>query len=127
MEVSTFINVKREEHVTSLDNVNPCDQFVMMVTKWKKISMMVMNANLSLHMKNDSAYKNKWGSILKEFKKSFDHMSGIRQNEGYWAMSLQDKISHHLPWLFRNIHYDFMLKFMGKRPLFNFLHTQDLM
>ncbi len=54
-------------------------------------------------------------------------MSRIGQNENYWAMSPQDKISHHLPWLFSNIPYDFMLKFMENRPMFNPLHTQDLM
>jgi hypothetical protein len=41
----------------------------MMVTKWEKIFAMVMNVNLSLHIRNDLAYKDKWGSISKEFKK----------------------------------------------------------
>ncbi len=42
-------------------------------------------------------------------------------------MSPQDKISHHLPRLFSKIHYNFMLEFMGKRPMFSPLHIQDLM
>jgi hypothetical protein len=63
-----------------------------------------MNVSLSLHMKNDLAYKDKWGSIFKKFKKKFNHMLGIGQNENYWAMSLQDKISHHLPWFYVKIH-----------------------
>jgi hypothetical protein len=42
-------------------------------------------------------------------------------------MNVDDKISHHLPWLFNKIHYDLMLEFMGKRPMFRPLYTQNLM
>jgi hypothetical protein len=44
-----------------------------MVTKWKKFFIVVMNANLFLHMTNDLAWKDKWGSIFGKFK-IFDHM-----------------------------------------------------
>jgi hypothetical protein len=54
-------------------------------------------------------------------------MSITRQNENYWAMSPHDKISHHSPWIFGKIHYDTMLEFMGKRHVFNLLHTWELM
>jgi hypothetical protein len=42
-------------------------------------------------------------------------------------MNPQDKISHHLPLFFSKIHYDVMLEFMGKRPMFNPLYTKNLM
>jgi hypothetical protein len=42
-------------------------------------------------------------------------------------MSPQDKVAHHLPQLFSNSHYDMILEFMGKRPVFNPLHICDLM
>jgi hypothetical protein len=34
-----------------------------------------MNANIFLHMTNDLAWKDKWGSIFGKFKKIFDRMS----------------------------------------------------
>jgi hypothetical protein len=43
-----------------------------------------MSADLSLHMKNNPACKDKWGSIYGEFNNFFDH---IGQNEDCWAMS----------------------------------------
>jgi hypothetical protein len=36
---------------TMSTHVNPCDQFVTMVTKWEIFFAMVMNANLSLHIR----------------------------------------------------------------------------
>ncbi len=88
---------------------------------------MVMNIDLSLHMRKCLAYKDKWGSIFGEFKKIFDHISRMNQNENHCVMSLKDKISHHLPQFFSKIHYDLMLEFMGKRPMFTPLYIQNLM
>ncbi len=51
----------------------------------------------------------------------------VCQNENYWAMSMHDNISHHLPQLFIKIHYHSMLGFMGKKPMFSPLHIWDLM
>ncbi len=88
---------------------------------------MVMNVDISLHMKNGLACKDKWGSIFGEFNKIFNHISRISQNKNHCAMSLRDKISHHLPRLFNKIHYDLMLEFMGKRPMLSPLYTRNLM
>ncbi len=43
-----------------------------------------MVLGFSQHMKNGFAYKDKWGSILKEFKKIFDYMFRTWHNEDYW-------------------------------------------
>jgi hypothetical protein len=47
------------------------------ITKWKKIFIVVMNAYHFLHIKNDLAYKDKWGSSFGKFK-IFDHMSQLK-------------------------------------------------
>jgi hypothetical protein len=86
-----------------------------------------MNVDISLHMRNGLTYKDKWGSIFGKFKKIFDHISRTNQNENHCVMSLRDKISHHSPWHFSKIHYNLMLEFMGKRPMFNPLYTRNLM
>jgi hypothetical protein len=46
------------------------------VTKWKKVFMVVMNASYSQHMKNGPTCKDKWGAISRECKKNF--LSRIR-------------------------------------------------
>ncbi len=110
-----------------MDKVDLRDQFETIVTKWKKTSTVVMNVNFSLHMRNGLACKDKWGSIYGRFKKISNHISRTSWNENHCDMNVDDKISHHLPWLFNKIHYDLMLEFMGKRPMFRPLYTQNLM
>jgi hypothetical protein len=58
-----------------MDKVDLRDQFETTITKWKKIFAVVMNVDLSLHMKNGLACKDKWGSIYGKFKKIFNHIS----------------------------------------------------
>jgi len=53
-------------------------------------------------------------------------VSRTRQNEDYWVMSPQDKVAHYLTKLFNNSHYNMILKFMGKRLVFNLSHIHDL-
>lgn len=76
------------EHNVALNKVNSWDKFESSITKWNlNISAIVMNVDLSQHMRNVLIYKDKWGAILENSKNIFDHMSKTRQNEDYWAMS----------------------------------------
>jgi hypothetical protein len=70
----TFINAKWDEHIAFLNKVDPQNQFEIIVKKWKKISAMVMNVDLSLQMRNDLGCKDKWGSIYGQFNKLFNHL-----------------------------------------------------
>ncbi len=49
------------------------------VTKWKKISKVVMNVGSFQCPQNGLAWKDKWGTVLGDFKRISDHMSKIRQ------------------------------------------------
>ncbi len=42
-----------------------------------------MQFGCSQHMRNGLTCKDKWGTIVGKFKKIFDHMSVIGQNEDY--------------------------------------------
>lgn len=47
--------------------------------------------------------------------------------EKYWAMNPHDKVTHHLPCFFSNIHYDMIFVFMEKKLVLNPLHICDFM
>jgi hypothetical protein len=42
-------------------------------------------------------------------------------------MNPHDKVAHHLPRFFNKTHYDMIMEFMGKKPIFNPLHIQHHM
>jgi hypothetical protein len=99
-EVVALIQAKKEKHTTRLNKMDPRDKFVeTFVTKWKKILEVVMSVGSCYHLWNGSACKNKWASILGDFKKFF-YMSRIGHNEDYWALSPQENASCTSPlWL----------------------------
>jgi hypothetical protein len=43
------------------------------------------------HVKNGPACKDKWNMISSDFKKIFDFMAGIGQNQDDWAMNVKKK------------------------------------
>jgi hypothetical protein len=44
-EIMAFIRTKLDEHIATLNKVDPWDWFEIFVTKWKKIFVIVMNAS----------------------------------------------------------------------------------
>jgi hypothetical protein len=62
-EVSTLIKTKWDEHIGTLNKVDPWDQFQTIVTKWKKVFVIVMNVSYSQHVDNSPTCKDKWGAI----------------------------------------------------------------
>lgn len=79
-----------------------------------------MNANLFLHMTNDLAWKDKWGSIFGKFK-IFDHMLEWR------LLGYELAWQHFTPFATTFQQDPLPLKFMGKKPMFSPLHIRDLM
>ncbi len=45
VEVLALIKAKREEHLIALSKVDQGNQFEIIITKWKKYSTNIMNAN----------------------------------------------------------------------------------
>jgi hypothetical protein len=59
------------------------------ISKWRKISALVMNAGCSTHVKNGLACKDKWSTIISNFfKKNWFH-------GGHWTKSR--KLGHDHP------------------------------
>jgi hypothetical protein len=59
------------------NKLDPKDKFETSITKWKRILKVMMSMGFFQHLRNGLAYKDKWGSILDDFKKIFNYMSKI--------------------------------------------------
>jgi hypothetical protein len=95
-----LVKAKQDEHITSLDVDDKQDKFETIIKKWNKISMQVMNVECSNQLKNGVACKDKWGSLVGDFKKICDYKASIKNNQDYWSMTNVEKSTIRLPWNF---------------------------
>lgn len=58
-------------------------KFETIVSKWRKILTLAMKECCLEHVKNGLTCKDKWSSITSNFKKKFDFMASIGQNQDY--------------------------------------------
>jgi len=65
--------------------------------------------------------------ISSNFKKIFDFITSIRQNQYYWAMKAQEKNKVQLLRNFRRGMYKMINEFFSKWPIIQPTHTKDLM
>jgi len=105
IETMPLIKSKKNEHVAALDKNDSWNHFKIAMTKWNFFFTNVMVVGLFQNMKNGPISKEKWGSIVRDFKNCFDYMSRTWHKQRILiSMSLQDKVPLHLPKFFnRNI------------------------
>jgi len=72
---------KKTKHEKVMAKVGDQHKFETLVSKWRKILTLVMNAGCSTHVKNGPICKDKWNTITSDFKKIFDLVVGIGQNQ----------------------------------------------
>jgi hypothetical protein len=72
---------KKAKHEEMMEKVGDRHKFETSVSKWRKILALIMNAGCSTHVRNGPACKDKWTTITSDFKKIFDFMVGIGQNQ----------------------------------------------
>lgn len=65
-----LIKGKIEEDLATCDKLDGHNDFDTIVMKWKKVSIIVMNANCLQHFRNCPMCKDKWGSIYGDFKQN---------------------------------------------------------
>jgi len=70
-KITTSVKAKRDEQITTLDKVDPQDQFETCITKWKKTYMIVMTVGFFQDMRNGLTCKDRWGANSGEFKRIF--------------------------------------------------------
>jgi hypothetical protein len=68
--------------------VDDWHKFQTSVTRWRKISVVIVKVGCLKHVKNGPTCKDKWNTISSNFKNIFNFMVGTGQNQDYWAMSV---------------------------------------
>lgn len=74
-KIIIFIQAQKVEHLATCDQVDPCDEFETIITKWKKDIAFMMKVGYSSHMRNGPTCKDKWGIINNDFKWIFGNMA----------------------------------------------------
>jgi len=69
--------------MVSLELIDLQDQFEIAIVKWDKFAKIVTQDGNSLHPRNGSTCKDKWGFIYNNFKRIHDYMQGIGHSETY--------------------------------------------
>ncbi len=71
--------IQAKQDLNTLQVVNPKDQFESVNCKWQKIVDSVNASRHSLLPKINVAYKDKWGTIYGDFKRTFDYMASAKK------------------------------------------------
>jgi len=77
------MQMKNAKHEKMMEKVDCQHKFETTISKWRKILRPIMKEGCSEHVKNDFTCKDKWSSITSNFKKKFDFMASIGQNQDY--------------------------------------------
>lgn len=96
-EILAFMQAKKAKHEEIMAEVDDWHKFQTLVTKWRKISTIIMKVGCTKHVKNGPTCKDKWSTISSNFKNIFNFMVGIGQNQDYRAMSAQERNHVQLP------------------------------
>lgn len=83
VKILALIRIKKAKHEKMMAKVNCQHKFETTVSKWRKIFKPIMKEGCSEHVKNGLTCKDKWNSITSNFKKKFDFMASIGQNQDY--------------------------------------------
>jgi hypothetical protein len=75
-----------------MKQVDGCNQFEIVVTKWKNNFKVVMKTSCSEHLKNGPTCKDKWCTITNDFKKNYDFMACIENNQDYWEWEFMKEL-----------------------------------
>jgi hypothetical protein len=73
------VQAEEVEHKDMMAKVDGQHKFKTIVSKWRKISIMVMKEGCSEHLRNGPTCKDKWSSIASDFKKIFDFMASLNK------------------------------------------------
>jgi hypothetical protein len=99
--ILAFMQAKKAKHEEIIVEVDGWHKFQTSITRWRKISAIIMKVGCSEHVKNGPTCKDKWSTISSNFKNIFNFMVGIGQNQDYWAMSAQERNNVQLPCNFK--------------------------
>lgn len=127
IEIAALIQAKKEKFLHNLDNVHDPNLMRREATQWSEISAKVMeicgeHAECKRHKRS---CKEKWGTLLVDYKKIFDHHKGTGTSS-YWDMTILERVSLHLPRNFLRDNYDNIDDWFHIKPIMNPPHSRDL-
>jgi hypothetical protein len=83
VKILVLMRIKKVKHEKMMAKVDCQHKFETIVSKWRKILTPVIKEGCLEHVKNGLTCKIKWSSITSNFKKIFDFIASIGQNQDY--------------------------------------------
>ena len=120
-----LINAKEAEHKAIKLCGDNRDLMHTSTQKWEKIAIAVSKARFSIHERGASACKNKWQTLMADFKKINDYKAAIGSTEDYFHMFAKRRKELTLPSNFCSTHYREMERFLSQRPCMNLPKQHD--
>lgn len=128
VEISALIRAKREKFFDELENVHEPNLMRRENTQWRSIADRVMEicGQLAECYRDSAACKDKWATLLVDYKKIHDYHNGTGTNEDYWSMSSPERAAKNLPRNFLKENYNDIDDWFRIRPIMNPPHSRDL-
>jgi hypothetical protein len=118
-EILALINAKEKEHEASKLSKDNRDLMETATQKWTKIATNVSTAGFSTHFRGAMACKDKWQTLLADYKKISDYRGATWNRKDYFHMPGRWRKELTLPVNFCASHYREMEKFLSQRPCLN--------
>jgi hypothetical protein len=114
-----LINAKEVEHEALKLCSDKQDLMQTVTQKWEKVNTDVSKAGFSVHKQGALACKDKWQTLLADFKMISDYKAAIGSTEDYFPMSAKRRKELTLLSNFCSTHYKEMAKFLSQWPCLN--------
>jgi hypothetical protein len=118
-KILALIKTKEAEHEAFKLCGDSRDLMQTATQKWEKVATDVSKARISVHKQGASTCKDKWQTLLADFKKISDYNAATRSAEDYFHMSGKRRKELTLPSNFCSAQYREMAKFLSQRPCLN--------
>jgi hypothetical protein len=114
-----LIAAKEHEHEVHKLSSDPQEFMETAVHKWMKIANVVAKTGCSVYPRGAAACRDKWQTVLGDYKKIFDYKGRTRSNKDYFKMASKCRKELGLPPNFYNLQYLDMECFLSQHPCLN--------
>jgi hypothetical protein len=104
-EVLALIGAKEKEHDAQRLSSDARDNMEPALIKWTRIAEEVAKAECSTFPRGPLACRDKWQTLLSDYKKIYDYKGATGSNEDYFRMSSRRRKELTLPPNFLHAHY----------------------
>ena len=127
-EVHALVSAKREVFLRELNTVHVRHLMTSDMTKWQRISAIVMRVACSPCYRDGSACKSKWNQMIPEYKRAVDFQTHSEPSGAtFWDLPMSDRRREGLPRCFPQDLYNQIHEWYGKQPAITPPHRRDLL